>query len=57
MCAKGLIEPELAGWLGKCGTEVDIFFFASFRLSVPFAALLLRLAEHGRKTVNEGKAQ
>ena len=42
MCAKGTIEPELAGQLGNFETEVDYLFFASFRPFVTFCPFLLR---------------
>ena len=35
MCAKGLIKPEVEGWLGNRETDVD-FFFAPFRSFVAF---------------------
>ena len=44
VCAKGLIEPELAEWLGNCETEVDYFFFKPFHLFVTFFPFLLRIA-------------
>ena len=44
VCANGLIEPELARWLGNRETEVDIFFSAAFLQFVAFFPFLLCIA-------------
>ena len=53
MCAKGPIEPEVAGRLGNCETEVDYFFSAPFRSFVTFYLFLLSSAG----TVSKGNGQ